>query len=72
MIFNLVIEAQIPTEEDLMDKGIVRFPSTTDNENAMRFSNMTPMIQIPADIIIQRIEREGLVHLHAFSNAAIL
>ena len=55
-----------------MDKGIVRFPSSADDENAMRFSNMTPMIQIPADIIIQRIEREGLVHLHALLSAAIL
>ena len=61
MFFIIVIEAQIPTEEDLMENGNVRFPPPAGDENAVRFNNMTPTIQIPANIIIQRIEIEGLI-----------
>lgn len=63
-MFISVIEAQIPTEEDLMEADIIRFPSPADDENAMRFNNMTPVIEIPTDLIIQRIETEGLVCIH--------
>ena len=55
----LVIETQIPTEEDLMEVNSIQFPSPTEIENAVRFNNMTPVVEIPADIIIQRIEIEG-------------
>ena len=59
LIFVSVIEAQIPTEEDLMEEGTVQFPPPAGDDNAMRFNNMTPRIQIPANIIIQRIAIEG-------------
>ena len=55
----LVIETQIPTEEDLMVEDNIRFPPPPGDENAVRFSNMTPTIEIPADIVIQRIAMEG-------------
>lgn len=43
-----------------MEVGNVRFPPPAGDENAVRFNNMTPMIEIPAGIVIQRIEIEGL------------
>jgi len=55
----LVIEAQIPTEEDLMEADNVQFPSPAGDDNAMRFNDMTPVIEIPTEIIIQRIGIEG-------------
>ena len=47
-----------------MEVGSIRFPPSADDENAVRFNNMTPMIEIPADLVIQRIETEGPVHEH--------
>ena len=62
-VFILVIETQIPTEEDLMEEGHVRFPPPAGDENAVRFSNLTPTVEIPADLVIQRIAMEGRVHI---------
>ena len=44
-----------------MEVDSVRFPPPPGDENAVRFSNMTPTIEIPTDLIIQRIAMEGLI-----------
>lgn len=62
VLLILVIEAQIPSEEDLMETDSVQFPPPASDENAVRFNNMTPMIEIPTEIIIRRNEIEGLIH----------
>ena len=43
-----------------MEDGNVRFPPPAVDENAVRFNNMTPTIEIPAEIVLQRIAIEGL------------
>ena len=59
-----VIEAQIPTEEDLMEVDSLQFPPPAGDENARRFNNMTPMIEIPVDIVMERIKLEGLMQAY--------
>lgn len=66
VLFILVIETLIPTEEDLMELGNIRFPPSADDENALRFNNLTPIVEIPADLVVQRIEMEGPVHTYAY------
>ena len=62
MYFNcLVIEAQIPMEEDLINVTSIQFPTvtnTSDNDSLV-FDNMTPMIEIPTSIIIRQLEEGG-------------
>ena len=59
MYFNcLVIEAQIPMEEDLINVTSIQFPTvtnTSDNDSLV-FDNMTPMIEIPTSIILRQLE----------------
>ena len=54
----VVIEVQIPMEEDLMNKTSVQFPTVTDtsDNNAFVFGDMTPMIEIPTTIILRELE----------------
>ena len=66
-VFISVIETQIPTEEDLIDEGSVRFPPPAGDENAVRFSNLTPTVEIPADLVIQRIAMEGRLHIRSYT-----
>ena len=59
MYFNcLVIEAQIPMEEDLINITSIQFPTvtnTSDNDSLV-FDDMTPMIEIPTSIILRQLE----------------
>ena len=59
----LVIEAQIPMEEDLINKKSIQFPTVTNtSENdSLVFDNMTPMIEIPTTIILRELQ-EGLYY----------
>ena len=59
----IVIEAQVPTEETLRSKTSIQFPSVTNmsNDVTMVFGNMTPMIEIPSNIVLRQLE-EGMVH----------
>ena len=54
----LVIEAQIPMQEDLQSKTSIQFPSVTNmsDDVTMVFGNMTPMIEIPSSIILRQLE----------------
>ena len=59
----IVIEVQIPTEEDLMrDSDGIAFPSqsASNNSDSKMFSMITPMIQISSAILIDQIRRQGL------------
>jgi len=57
--FNVVIEVQIPTEEDLMNVESVDFPSIFNATSNNMFNEMTPMIQIPASILTNQIRDQG-------------
>ena len=59
----LVIEAQIPMEEDLINKTSIQFPTVTNtSENdSLVFDNMASMIEIPTSIIIRELQ-EGLYY----------
>jgi len=57
--FNVVIEVQIPTEEDLMNVESVDFPSIFNTTSNNMFNEMIPMIQIPAPILINKIRDQG-------------
>ena len=63
IIHYIVIEAQIPMQEDLRRKTSIQFPSVTNmsNDVTMVFGNMTPMIEIPSSIILRQLE-EGMVY----------
>ena len=58
----IVIEAQVPTEEDLRRKTSIQFPSVTNmsNDVTLVFGNMTPMIEIPS--IVLRQLKEGMMY----------
>ena len=58
----LVIEAQIPTKEDLQNNMPIQFPTFNNKSTdvSLVFGNMTPMIEIPSNIILRRLE-EGTV-----------
>ena len=60
-INSLVIEAQIPMEEELRTKETIQFPTVTDtsSNDSLVFGNMTPMIEIPTSIVLRELE-EGL------------
>ena len=54
----VVIEVQIPMEEELITKASIQFPAvtnTSDNDSLV-FSSMTPMIEIPSTIILRELE----------------
>ena len=59
----IVIEAQVPTEEDLRRKTSIQFPSVTNmsNDVTLVFGNMTPMIEIPSSIVLRQLE-EGMMY----------
>ena len=59
----IVIEAKVPTEEDLRRKTSIQFPSVTNmsNDVTMVFGNMTPMIEIPSSIVLRQLE-EGMMY----------
>ena len=55
----VVIEVQIPIEEDLLNKTSIQFPTvtnTSDNGHSV-FGNMTPVIIIPTTIILRELEK---------------
>ena len=54
----LVIEAQIPKEEDLINKTSIQFPAVTDtsSNDSLVFGSMTPMIEIPTTMILRLLE----------------
>jgi len=52
----VVIEVQIPTEEDLTNSESVDFPSISISS---MFDKMSPMIQIPTSILINQIKVQG-------------
>jgi len=57
--FNVVIEVQTPTEEDLLNVESVDFPSNFNTTSNNVFNEMTPMIQIPAPILTNQIRDQG-------------
>ena len=58
---HLVIEAQIPIEEDLQNISSIQFPTVTNTstDDSLVFGSMTPMIEIPSTIILRQLE-EGI------------
>ena len=58
----VVIEARIPTPEDLEGKESIQFPAVTNMSTnlSLMFDNMTPMIEIPSAAIVFRQLEEGL------------
>ena len=59
----LVIEAQIPIEEELRTKATIQFPTVnTSTEDSSVLGDMTPMIEIPTTIVLRELE-EG-VHIY--------
>ena len=58
----VVIEAQIPMPEDLKRKTSIQFPTVTNTSTdvSLVFGSMTPMIEIPSNIILRQLE-EGTV-----------
>ena len=58
----VVIEAQIPMPEDLKKKTSIQFPTVTNTSTdvSLVFGSMTPMIEIPSNIILRQLE-EGTV-----------
>ena len=69
MLNYLVIEAQIPMQEDLQGKESIQFPASTNKSTdvSLIFGNMTPMIEIPSAVILRQLE-EGtyIMHIHMF------
>ena len=67
IVHYIVIEAQIPLQEDLRRKTSIQFPSVTNmsNDVTMVFGNMTPMIEIPSSIVLRQLE-EGIMHVHTY------
>jgi len=59
--FDVVIEVQIPTNENLMNIKSISFPTVISTSNSSSvFSNMTTRIQIPSTVIINQIRNEGV------------
>ena len=59
----LVIEAQIPIEEELRTKASLQFPTVnTSTEDSSVLGDMTPMIEIPTTIVLRELA-EG-VHIY--------
>ena len=65
-MYCLVIEAQIPMEEDLINKTAIQFPTVTDtsDNDSLVFGNMTPMIEIPTTIVLRELEEGESVSTH--------
>ena len=60
--FFIVIEAQVPTEEDLRGKASIQFPSVTNmSKDVTLVFDMTPMIEIPSNIVLRQLE-EGMMY----------
>jgi len=49
----IVIEARIPTPEDLEGKDIIRFPDASTNVSSL-FGSMTPMIELPSTAVLRQ------------------
>ena len=66
----VVIEVQIPTEEDLTNSESVDFPSISISS---MFDKMSPMIQIPTSILINQIKVQGYTTvMYTFSRNVIV
>ena len=54
----VVIEVQIPMEEDLLNKASIQFPTVTNisDNDSLVFGDITPMIKIPTTIILRELE----------------
>ena len=65
MCLFLVIEAQIPREEDLRAKPSINFPAvdTSSTNISSVFGSKTPMIEIPSTIVLRRLEEGTYVCL---------
>ena len=55
----VVIEVQIPMEDDLLNKASIQFPTVTNisDNDSLVFGDMTPMIKIPTTIILRELEK---------------
>ena len=78
MCFNyLVIEAQIPVQEDLENKESIQFPAVTAVTNTstndpLLFDSMTPMIEIPTSIVLRQLEEGTYILLMHISVCILL
>ena len=61
-----VIEAQIPTEEELRTKESIQFPTVTDTStnDSLVFGSMTPMIEIPTTVVLRELEEGESISTH--------
>lgn len=57
MFILLAIEVVIPTNESLTTKGNITFPVATYPD----FGYMTPTFQIPNTVILNQINKEGML-----------
>ena len=67
MCFNyLVIEAQIPVQEDLESKESIQFPAVTNTStnDPLPFDSMTPMIEIPTSIVLRQLEEGTCIDIY--------
>ena len=63
----VVIEAQIPRQEDLREKSSIIFPADITNSSTnvtSIFGNMTPMIEIPSTIVLRQIEEGTCTYVY--------
>ena len=75
MRFNyLVIEAQIPVQEDLESKESIQFPAVTNTSTnvPLPFDSMTPMIEIPTSIVLKQFEEGTWIFLFIHISVCIL
>ena len=63
----LVIEAQIPMQEDLESKTSIQFPAVTNTSTnvSLIFGDMTPMIEIPTSIVLKQLQ-EGMYIVYMY------
>ena len=77
MCFNyLVIEAQIPIQEDLESKESIQFPAVTvvtntSTDDSLPFDSMTPMIEIPTSIVLRQLEEGTCIYTYLHMNVSI-
>jgi len=58
-LYLVVIEARIPTIEELHSIISFDFPSMPYSSDDFKFANMIPMIKIPSTVILNQISSEG-------------
>ena len=55
----VVLDIQVPTEEDLFSNETFTFPSVSNTSNIIVFNGTLPMIEIPTAEILNQIRNEG-------------